>query len=144
MSLPQGGGSDFINIVLYQKHLSSEDPPLMLSGARNPYQIGLRKKMWTTVNFFSSVLSNKSIFRGLICYGKFGYIYYLFLDYSDKFLCIISVPNFKDENVPKFHVGNVPKFHIGNVPDFEVGNVPNFKLGNCIQSIITPTGGSKS
>ena len=66
--------------------------------------------------------------------------YYLFLDYSDKFPCIIAVPNFKDENVPKFHVGNVPKFHIGNVPNFEVGNVPNLKLGNCIQSIITPPG----
>ena len=99
--------------------------------------IAAAKDSWAC---FSSVLSNKSIFRGLICYGKFGYIYYLFLDYSDKFLCIISVPNFKDENVPKFHVGNVPKFHIGNVPNFEVGNVPNFKLGNCIQSIITRPG----
>ena len=59
----------------------------------------------------------------------------LFLDYFNKFLCIISVPNFKDENVPKFH--------IGNVPNFEVGNVPNFKLGNCIQSIIMRPGRPK-
>ena len=88
-------------------------------------------------------MSNKSIFGELIWYSKFGYIYYLFLDYSDKFLCIISVPNFKDENVPKFHVGNVPKFHIGNVPNFEVGNIPNFKLGNCIQSIITQPGSAR-
>ena len=64
---------------------------------------------------------------------------------SNKFLCIIYVPNMKEGNVPKFHVGNVPNFEVGNVPNFEVGNVPNFeignvpnlKLGNCIQSIIT-------
>ena len=53
----------------------------------------------------------------------------LFLDYFNKFLCIISVPNLNG--------GNVPKFHVRNVPNFEVGNVPNLKLGNCIQSIIT-------
>ena len=56
----------------------------------------------------------------------------LFLDYFNKFLCIISVPNLNG--------GNVPKFHVRNVPNFEVGNVPNLKLGNCIQSIITRTG----
>ena len=55
----------------------------------------------------------------------------LFLDYFNKFLCIISVPNLNG--------GNVPKFHVRNVPNFEVGNVPNLKLGNCVQSIITRT-----
>ena len=69
-------------------------------------------------------LSNNSIFGGLKCSGKFGYIFCLFLDYFNKFLCIISVPNLND--------GIVPKFHVRNVPNFEVGNVPNLKLGNCI------------
>ena len=64
----------------------------------------------------------------------------LFLDYFNKFLCIISVPNLNGGNVPKFHVRNVPNFEVGNVPNFEVGNVPNLKLGNCIQSIITRSG----
>ena len=59
----------------------------------------------------------------------------LFLDYFNKFLCIISVPNLNG--------GNVPKFHVRNVPNFEVGNVPNLKLGNCIQSIIMPPAPSK-
>ena len=75
-------------------------------------------------------LSNNSIFGGLKC--KFGYIFCLFLDYFNKFRCIISVPNLNDRNIPKFHVRNVP--------NFEVGNVPNLKLGNCIQSIITRPG----
>ena len=34
-------------------------------------------------------LSNNSIFGGLKC--KFGYIFCLFLDYFNKFLCMISV-----------------------------------------------------
>ena len=81
-------------------------------------------------------LSNNSLFGGLKCNGKFGYIFCLFLDNFNKFLCIISVLNLND--------GNVPKFHVWNIPNFEVGNVPNLKLGNCIQSIITPPGILKS
>ena len=98
---------------------------MSLSGAGTLCQIGLRKK-------FELKLSNNSIFGGLKCNCQFGYILCLFLDYFNKFLCIISVPNLNG--------GNVPKFHVRNVPNFEVGNVPNLKLGNCIQSIITPPG----
>ena len=94
---------------------------MSLSGAGTLCQIGLRKK-------FELKLSNNSIFGGLKCNCQFGYILCLFLDYFNKFLCIISVPNLNG--------GNVPKFHVRNVPNFEVGNVPNLKLGNCIQSII--------
>ena len=100
---------------------------MSLSGAGTPCQIGLRKKS-------ALKLSNNSLFGGLKCNGKFGYIFCLFLDNFNKFLCIISVLNLND--------GNVPKFHVRNIPNFEVGNVPNLKLGNCIQSIITPPGQS--
>ena len=98
---------------------------MSLSGAGTLCQIGLRKK-------FELKLSNNSIFGGLKCNCQFGYILCLFLDYFNKFLCIISVPNLNG--------GNVPKFHVRNIPNFEVGNVPNLKLGNCIQSIITLPG----
>ena len=83
-------------------------------------------------------MSNKLIFCGLICNSKFEYIFFIPL-LSNKFLCIIYVPNMKEGNVPKFHV-DVPNFEVGNVPNFEIGNVPNLTLGNCIQSIITRTG----
>ena len=74
-------------------------------------------------------LSNNSIFGGLKCNGKFEYIFSLFLDYSNKFLCIISVPNLNDWNVPQFHVRNVPNFEVGNVPNFEVGTFRTLRLG---------------
>ena len=96
-------------------------PPMLLSGAGTPCQIGLRKKS-------ALKLSNNSIFGGLKCNGKFRYIFFLFLDNFNKFVCIISVLNLND--------GNVPKIHVRNIPNFEVGNVPSLKLGNCIQSII--------
>ena len=75
-----------------------------------------------------------------MCNGKFVYIFCLFLYYSNKFMCAISVPNLKDGNVPKFHVWTVPNFEVGNVPNLKLRNVPNLKFGNCIQSIITQPG----
>ena len=66
-----------------------------------------------------------------MCNGKFVYIFCLFLYYSNKFMCAISVPNLKDGNVPKFHVRTVPNFEVGNVPNLKLRNVPNLKLRNC-------------